>query len=115
MACEEIGFAVIHPHPAVEGRPLRLEAGVLRPAEDIQMVPADPGPGLFFTAIADAEGHLLVLAFGDRDAHGHLRRLLFPFLLPFDVDELEELEAVQLALALAHFLAGEELARLERQ
>ena len=77
------------------------------------MIPPDPGARLLLGAIAGAERHPLVLPFGHRHANGHFRQL---GRLPFerlDVDELEQLQAVQRALALAHRAPREDVTRLE--
>lgn len=62
------------------------------------MAPVDVGAGLLFAAIAEAEIHLSVLAFRERDLRRYHLRLL-PFRhVRLDVRELEGLEHVELTL-----------------
>ena len=78
------------------------------------MVVFGVGAGFFLGAVADAEVDPLVLAFDHRHTHPHFR--LFALRVErFDVDELEQLEHVQAALAVLHDTAAIELTGLERQ
>src|SRR5688500_3720589 len=78
------------------------------------MLPAKPRPALFFGAVADAGGHVAVLPLRDDDSDGYLLVHQRRFLERCDVGKLEELEAVQLPLAVAHVAAGESIAGPER-
>src|SRR3954469_1782709 len=88
---------------------------MLRAAKQVDVIPAGARPRLLLGAVADTERHLLVLGLGHGDTHRHFWRLIRPFLLPGDIDELEELESIELPLALAHLLARKQVAGLERQ
>src|SRR5438876_7174938 len=69
---------------------------------------------LFFRAVADAEVHALMLAFGDRHLRWHLRRLLLcGFRL--DVHELEELHPVKPPLTVQHEASLIQVAGPKRQ
>src|SRR5262245_1598449 len=115
IRAEEIGLLEVRPHTAVERRPLPLEPGVARAAGEVHVVPPDTRPRPFLAAVPDAPGEALVLALGDGHARGNLDRLLVALLARLDVRELEQLHAIQLALALAHLGALEQVARLERE
>jgi len=69
---------------------------------------------LFFRAVADARGDLLVPPFRHRHANRHFLVHQYGFLERLDVGKLEQLEPIQLALALPHVAASEPIARLER-
>jgi hypothetical protein len=69
---------------------------------------------VLFGAVADTEVHALVFAFGDGDADRHLRR--FPLGIDrLDVDELEQLHLIELALGVLDDAAAVEIAGLEIQ
>src|SRR5687768_10583493 len=79
------------------------------------MVPADARAHLLLAAIAHARRQPLVLAFSDDDRRRDLRRLLGRVRLRLDVDELEQLEAIELLLARANLLPAVDVAWLERE
>src|SRR5207248_5957070 len=85
-----------------------------RPSEEIHMMVLAVDARLLLRAVADAEVHALMVAFGDRDARRHLRRLLL-LIERFDGRKLKERHAVQAALRLLHEAALVQVARLERQ
>ena len=69
---------------------------------------------LLLGAVADAEVHALMVAFGDRHADRHVLRLLLR-VQRLDVRELKQLQPVEPALRVLHDAAPVEFARLEGQ
>ena len=106
---------------AVEERIAREHAGRPRAAEEVHVAPVDFAAGLLLAAVTDAEVDFAVLALGDDHARGNAVRLgalhrgVTGAGHRLDVDEVEELERVELALALAQPAGLEQLARPEGQ
>src|SRR5215208_2396261 len=115
MRRQEVRLAIIDANASIERRPLRLDSQLLRASEHIAVIPANARACLFFRAIADTGGDLVVLPFCDRDANRYFLVHQHRFLERLDVRKLEQLESVQLALALPHRAASEPIVRLERQ
>ena len=115
MSRQEVRLAIVGADAAIQRRPLGLDAGLLRPAEDVAVLPANTRAGAFFRAVADAGGDLPVLSLRHRDADGHFLVHQHRLFERLDVRELEQLEPVQLALAFAHLTPRIAIARLERQ
>ena len=102
-------------HAAIEPRVAGAHAGGARAAEEVDVPPVDFDAGPLLGAVAEAEVHLAVLAFGHGDAGRDLGRLL-PFLAHrLDVGELEHLERVEPALALEQLALLNRSPRPERQ
>src|SRR5262245_28575573 len=72
----EVWLVEVETDAAIEGRPACMYAGRPRPAQEVQMVILGIDARLLFRAVADAEVHALVAAFGDGDAHRNLIGLI---------------------------------------
>src|SRR5438876_801112 len=112
---KEVRLLEVQPDAAVERRPLGLGPRVPRATEEVEMVPADARARLLLGAVPDAERHALMLGLSNRHARRYLEGLLVAVLGGLDVRELEELHAIQLALALAHLAAPEQIAGFVRE
>src|SRR6516164_11097870 len=91
-----------------------MDAGRPCPAEEVDVVIFRLGAGLFFGAVADTKIYPIVAALGDGYLRRHVLRLLF-LLQRLDVDELEQLHAVQPALRRLQGASPEQIARLVAQ
>ena len=115
MRLKKYGCVRFRRTPRSRPRVAGQHAGGARAAEEVDVAPVGFHAGALLGAVAEAEVHLAVLAFGDGDARGNLGRLL-PFLANrLDVGELEDLERVELALALEQLALTEQVAAAERQ
>src|SRR5262249_30874172 len=112
---EEVWLRHIHAHAAIERRPFPFDAGVARAAQEIEVLPLDARTGLLLGAAPNARPQPLMLRFADGDYGRNLRRRAHLIRLRLDVDELEELQAVQLVLAVAHLRATVDISLLEGQ
>ena len=93
MGPEEVRLIEIDAQAAVERRPPRVRAGRARAAQEIQMVVLAVDAALFFGAVADAEVHPLMIAFGDGNAGRHFARMLL-LVERLHVGELKQLQPV---------------------
>src|SRR5262245_7536443 len=102
VRAQEERLLVCSAHPPIKRRPLSFEAQLASATEKIDMVPADPRANLLFAAVPHAKRDPLLLALGHRDAHRYYGGIHGHRFIRFDIDELEQLESVELALARAH-------------
>ena len=101
--------------PRSRPRVARLHLRRARAAEEIDVAPVGFHAGALLGAVAEAEVHLAVLAFGHGDARRDLGRLLPCLANRLDVGELEDLERIEPALALEQLALAEQVAAAERQ
>ena len=94
MRPEEERLVEVEADAAIERGIAHVGAGAARAAEEIQVMVFRIDAALFFRAVADAEIHPLVIAFGDGDARRHFGRLALG-VHRFDVGKLEQLQPVQ--------------------